>query len=143
MDGDFLLLELKELLHHNPTIKIILMSATINHETFVQYFNGAPLLSIPGFTHPVTDKSALPYHSGVWVLKYASFSRYLEDVLPLIKYRPSSPKRGQKQDEDEWRMERNQYRLDGLDEQTAAAVQAISRSDNIDYQVCGHIPRQP
>ena len=64
MDGDFLLLELKELLHHNPTIKIILMSATINHETFVQYFNGAPLLSIPGFAHPVTDKSALPYHSG-------------------------------------------------------------------------------
>ena len=61
----------------------------------------------------------------------------------MIKYRPSSLKRGQKQDEDEERMERNQYRLDGLDEQTATAVQAISRSDNIDYQVCRQIPRQP
>ena len=55
-DGDFLLLELKELLLKHPTIKVILMSATINHEVFVQYFNGAPLLTIPGFTHPVTDK---------------------------------------------------------------------------------------
>lgn len=33
------------------------MSATINHETFVKYFNGAPLLTIPGITHPVTDMS--------------------------------------------------------------------------------------
>jgi HrpA-like RNA helicase len=53
--GDFLLLELKELLQLNPTIKVVLMSATINHESFVRYFSGAPLLSIPGFTYPVTD----------------------------------------------------------------------------------------
>jgi ATP-dependent RNA helicase DHX57 len=53
--GDFLLLELKELLHLNPTLKVVLMSATINHESFVRYFSGAPLLSIPGFTYPVTD----------------------------------------------------------------------------------------
>jgi hypothetical protein len=33
------------------------MSATINEETFVKYFDGAPLLTIPGFAHPVTDKS--------------------------------------------------------------------------------------
>lgn len=56
VDGDFLLLELKELLDTHPTLKVILMSATINQETFVNYFNGAPLLSIPGMTHPVTDK---------------------------------------------------------------------------------------
>jgi ATP-dependent RNA helicase DHX57 len=31
------------------------MSATINHETFVKYFNDAPLLAIPGFAHPVKD----------------------------------------------------------------------------------------
>jgi ATP-dependent RNA helicase DHX57 len=55
VDGDLLLLELKELLKSNPKLKIILMSATINHETFVKYFNNAPLLTIPGFTHPVTD----------------------------------------------------------------------------------------
>lgn len=55
VDGDFLLLELKELLATHKTLKVILMSATINHETFVKYFNNAPLLTIPGFTHPVTD----------------------------------------------------------------------------------------
>lgn len=50
-----MLLELKELLQQNPTLKVVLMSATINHETFVGYFSGAPLLSVPGFTYPVTD----------------------------------------------------------------------------------------
>ena len=55
VEGDFLLLELKELIKLNPTLKVVLMSATINHETFVRYFSDAPLLSIPGFTHPVTD----------------------------------------------------------------------------------------
>jgi HrpA-like RNA helicase len=36
------------------------MSATINYETFVKYFNDAPLLTIPGFTHPVTDMRVKP-----------------------------------------------------------------------------------
>ncbi|KAG1889461.1 P-loop containing nucleoside triphosphate hydrolase protein [Suillus subluteus] len=55
VDGDFLLLELKELLARHSTLKVVLMSATINHETFVKYFNNAPMLTIPGFTHPITD----------------------------------------------------------------------------------------
>jgi HrpA-like RNA helicase len=57
VDGDFLLLELKELLMRHQSLKVILMSATINEETFVKYFDDAPLLTIPGFTYPVTDKS--------------------------------------------------------------------------------------
>lgn len=57
MDGDFLLLELKELLAKHKNLKVVLMSATINHETFVKYFDDAPLLTIPGFAHPVTDRS--------------------------------------------------------------------------------------
>jgi ATP-dependent RNA helicase DHX57 len=55
VNGDFLLLELKELLTRNPTLKVVLMSATINHEAFVRYFSNAPLLTIPGCTHPVKD----------------------------------------------------------------------------------------
>jgi ATP-dependent RNA helicase DHX57 len=55
VDGDFLLLELKELLKRHRTLKVVLMSATINHDTFIKYFDGAPLLTIPGYTHPVTD----------------------------------------------------------------------------------------
>ena len=50
------MIQLKELLKRQTNLKIILMSATINPETFVNYFDGAPLLTIPGRTHPVTDK---------------------------------------------------------------------------------------
>lgn len=55
VDSDFLLLELRELLKRNRTIKVILMSATINQKTFVDYFNGAPVIEIPGFAYPVKD----------------------------------------------------------------------------------------
>lgn len=62
VDGDLLLLELKTLLNHHKNLKVILMSATINHETFVRYFGDAPLLSIPGFTHPVEDRQVSVHH---------------------------------------------------------------------------------
>jgi len=55
MDSDFLLLELKDLLRRTKNLKVVLMSATINQETFVEYFDGAPLISIPGRTFPVED----------------------------------------------------------------------------------------
>jgi ATP-dependent RNA helicase DHX57 len=67
VDGDFLLLELKELLTRHSSLKVVLMSATINHETFVQYFDDAPLVTIPGFTHPVTDMSG---HLAVFYASY-------------------------------------------------------------------------
>lgn len=56
LDGDFLLLALKQLLQSHPNLKVVLMSATINHEAFSLYFNRAPILSIPGITHPVADR---------------------------------------------------------------------------------------
>ncbi|KII93616.1 hypothetical protein PLICRDRAFT_131582 [Plicaturopsis crispa FD-325 SS-3] len=124
VDGDFLLLELKELLKRHSTLKVILMSATINHETFVRYFNGAPLLEIPGFTHPVTDI-------------------YLEDVIPLIKYRPPMTKPGKKESDAEQRAFRDEFKSKGLDDPSVNAIQNISRSDRIDFQlvaaVVGHI----
>jgi len=55
MDSDFLLLELKDLLRKTKHLKVVLMSATINQETFVKYFGGAPLISITGRTFPVED----------------------------------------------------------------------------------------
>ncbi|KAA1467821.1 P-loop containing nucleoside triphosphate hydrolase protein [Dentipellis sp. KUC8613] len=115
VDGDFLLLELKELLHKHPTLKVVLMSATINHETFVRYFNNAPLLTIPGITHPVTDK-------------------YLEDILPALDYRPQISRSGKRKDDDD-RADKEQYISQGLDERMALALQAITRSDRLDYQL--------
>ena len=120
VDGDFLLLELKELLRVHKSLKVILMSATINHETFIRYFDGAPLLSIPGFTHPVKDV-------------------YLEDVWSELKYTPQATgrgggtrgnnggKRGMKEEEDDGLLD--------VDEKTASALKALDRAERLDYGV--------
>ncbi|KAI0354638.1 P-loop containing nucleoside triphosphate hydrolase protein [Trametes cingulata] len=113
VDGDFLLLELRELLKTHRKLKVILMSATINHEVFVRYFNNAPLLTIPGFTHPVEDL-------------------YLEDYLPRLGYQPSGAKsfrKGKGRDDPE------EMQHDGLDEDTQAAIRTIMRSDSFDYDL--------
>ncbi|TBU62530.1 P-loop containing nucleoside triphosphate hydrolase protein [Dichomitus squalens] len=115
VDGDFLLLELRELLKTHPTLKVILMSATINHEVFVKYFHNAPLLTIPGFTHPVEDK-------------------YLEDFFPQLKYRPSGPKssRQARDRDDEAGQELDSA---GLDDESQMAIRAIMRSESFDYDL--------
>ncbi|KAJ7631194.1 P-loop containing nucleoside triphosphate hydrolase protein [Roridomyces roridus] len=122
VDGDFLLLELRELLNKHPTLKIVLMSATINHETFINYFNGAPLLTIPGFTHPVTDI-------------------YLEDIVPQIKYRPSAARSTRKESGDVLKAFRDEHKEKGLDDASISAIQIISRSDRIDYQLVAELVR--
>ncbi|KAI0828826.1 P-loop containing nucleoside triphosphate hydrolase protein [Trametes gibbosa] len=112
VDGDFLLLELRELLKTHRKLKVILMSATINHEVFVRYLHNAPLLSIPGFTHPVEDL-------------------YLEDYLQSLNYKPSSAKAlkrtkgGDDQDPENSR----------LSEDVQVAIRAIMRSDSFDYDL--------
>ncbi|KAI3811958.1 hypothetical protein L1987_16656 [Smallanthus sonchifolius] len=53
IDEDFLLTVMKELLPCRPELKLVLMSATINAEIFSSYFDGAPVIQIPGATHPV------------------------------------------------------------------------------------------
>ncbi|XP_058459570.1 3'-5' RNA helicase YTHDC2-like isoform X2 [Malaya genurostris] len=60
--SDFLLISLKEKVLQHANIKIILMSATIESNTFSRYFNNCPLIEIPGRLFPIE-------------------SCYLEDVL--------------------------------------------------------------
>ncbi|TDL28076.1 P-loop containing nucleoside triphosphate hydrolase protein [Rickenella mellea] len=55
VDGDLLMLEVRELLKSHLRLRVVLMSATIDHETFVKYFHNASLIYIPGFTHPVAN----------------------------------------------------------------------------------------
>ncbi|KAG8925227.1 hypothetical protein FRC02_009818 [Tulasnella sp. 418] len=123
VDGDFLLLELRELLKRNETIKVILMSATINQQTFVDYFHGAPVLEIPGFTHPIKDF-------------------YIEDVIGEISYRPIPTKSSGKQSE-ELKNLRQHFATMGLESDTIKSLEVIARSDRIDPQlvaaVVGHI----
>ena len=52
--SDFLITMLKDILVRRPNLKVILMSATMNAEEFSKYYNGAPIMNIPGFTYPIT-----------------------------------------------------------------------------------------
>ena len=70
MDSDFLLVLLRDVLPHRPSLRIVLMSATLNASAFSAYFKGAAVAQIPGFTFPVQE-------------------HYLEDILQVTSYVPS------------------------------------------------------
>ena len=53
MATDILMGLLVGVAQRRPDLKIIIMSATLDAEKFQQYFDGAPLLTVPGRTHPV------------------------------------------------------------------------------------------
>ena len=60
MNTDFLLVVLKKMLSVNPHIKIVLMSATLNSNLFVDYFQdidsiNCDIVNIPGRAFPVTQ----------------------------------------------------------------------------------------
>jgi len=67
INTDFLLIILKDLLKRRKNLKLVLMSATLNADTFAAYFKGCPTVSIPGRTFPVNENR-------------------LEDVLALTGY---------------------------------------------------------
>jgi len=53
LSTDVLMGLLKELLAQRPDLRCVVMSATLDAEKFQEYFEGAPLLRVPGRTHPV------------------------------------------------------------------------------------------
>ena len=53
MYEDFLLVVLRDLLPRRPDLRVVLMSATLNAESFSEYFGGCPTMHIPGYTFPV------------------------------------------------------------------------------------------
>lgn len=50
---DILMALLKDLTKRRPDLKLIIMSATLDARKFQKYFHNAPLLAVPGRTHPV------------------------------------------------------------------------------------------
>ena len=44
---------LKEVVKRRPDLKLVIMSATLDAQKFQKYFMNAPLLAVPGRTHPV------------------------------------------------------------------------------------------
>lgn len=67
VNSDFLLAILKFVITVRSDLKVILMSATLNSESFSKYYNNAPHMNIPGFTYPVKEY-------------------FLEDVLQRTKF---------------------------------------------------------
>jgi len=59
----------------------------------------------------------------------------LEDLIPTIKYRPPFSRSNQKESEEQQRAFREEFKSKGLDDQSVYAIQNISRSDRIDFQV--------
>ncbi|KAL1894820.1 DEAH-box ATP-dependent RNA helicase prp43 [Ceratocystis pirilliformis] len=53
LSTDILMALLKQISMRRRDLKIIIMSATLDAEKFQKYFNDAPLLAVPGRTHPV------------------------------------------------------------------------------------------
>ncbi len=53
LSTDILFGLLKEVLPKRPDLKVVVMSATLNAEKFQAYFDGAPLLDVPGRMYPV------------------------------------------------------------------------------------------
>lgn len=53
MDLDLLFIALQKLQKRRDTLRIILMSATVDAQKFSNYFGGAPILDLPGRTFPV------------------------------------------------------------------------------------------
>ncbi|KYN43416.1 putative ATP-dependent RNA helicase DHX36 [Trachymyrmex septentrionalis] len=72
-ESDFVITLLKQVIPKRIDLKVLLMSATLNAESFSKYFNNCPMIHIPGFTYPVKEF-------------------YLEDVLSLVNHKfPEAP----------------------------------------------------
>eukprot|EP00794_Sanderia_malayensis_P005629 gene5629-6325_t len=54
LNGDFLLGVLRCLLQQRKDLKLVLMSATININLFTSYFQGAPVIQVPGRLYPIS-----------------------------------------------------------------------------------------
>ena len=67
---DFILIVLRDMLRVYPSLKVILMSATIDTTLFSNYFNNCPIIEVVGKTYPIQGtmlSSSFPLeHSGWW-----------------------------------------------------------------------------
>ncbi|RNF19444.1 putative RNA editing associated helicase 2,putative [Trypanosoma conorhini] len=64
INSDFLLILLRQLLRRRKDLHVVLMSATLQAEQFGNYFDGAPIINVEGYVHPVKEL-------------------YVEDLVPI------------------------------------------------------------
>ncbi|KAG0258984.1 hypothetical protein BG011_002879 [Mortierella polycephala] len=123
VDSDFLLIIIRDLIRKRKDLKLILMSATINSEFFSGYFDGCPVIEIPGFTHPVEEL-------------------YMEQIVARTGHAPdfkgSNVRRTKMTDaqEEEWERTKAEYAAEGLDEETISKVKTMELyAERIDYDL--------
>ena len=126
IESDLLLFLLKRLIveKKNPHLKIVLMSATAEARLFEQYFMGIgpknpPVISIPGFTHPVQDF-------------------FLEDIVEKTRYQLSKSSKWAKKNirkDDEVPMLEGQY-SDVTSKTMALLDETVINTDLIEKLVC-------
>jgi HrpA-like RNA helicase len=77
LNTDFIMIILKELLKRRPSLKLVLMSATLNAESFVRYFPGSATVSIQGRSHPVQEYRLedILHQTGYEVLESSDYAR--------------------------------------------------------------------
>lgn len=92
IESDFLLIVLRTLAAVRPSLKIVLMSATLDAERISEYFGGCPTLAVPGRTFPVEVNFLED------VLEFTGYK--LEDGSPYAR-RQLTDKQVQLEDEDE------------------------------------------
>ncbi|EGD78151.1 hypothetical protein PTSG_09027 [Salpingoeca rosetta] len=118
LDSDVLLARLRDVLRRRKDLKVVLMSATLDAAKFSNYFGGAPVIQIPGFTHPVKEV-------------------YLEDIYATVRPRISLPSAEKAKRSMPWTA-RSVAGEDacGVDDETLTRLAAV---DGIDYQLIADI----
>ena len=128
IESDLLLFLLRDLLRtgKNPNVKIILMSATADAQLFAGYFSTSrmsapPIISIPGFTHPVRDC-------------------FLEGVLELAGYQVGKTSKWAKKSVKGEDALVERYKAAGYSDSTARSMAVVDESainvDLIEALVC-------
>ncbi|RMZ98165.1 ATP-dependent RNA helicase A [Brachionus plicatilis] len=106
INTDFLLVLLRDMLLVNKSLKVILMSATIDATLFKAYFNNCPIVDIFGQTYPVQEY-------------------FLEDIVQILNFSPSESERKKRKDDDDDEGDEDECAADDQD----ADCNAIIASD--------------
>ncbi len=88
VNSDFLLVVIRDMVHTYPDLRVILMSATIDTTLFSNYFNGCPVVEVPGRAFPVQEY-------------FLEDCIQMSNFVPPLSSRPQNRKNRNKNDNDE------------------------------------------
>lgn len=87
-DAEVLVAWIRRHLVTRPEFRVVLMSATLEAEKLSQYFDGAPIVSVPGRTYPVTAEAASESGASVWECMAFDIRRLVETGRNVLAFAP-------------------------------------------------------